>query len=74
MQKLEPAAIALAAHPIPSCADPASLYAQFVNGIYAIGSGAYSAKGLSGLLRAAARLEALKKVERKLKVELNRTA
>jgi hypothetical protein len=63
MQKLMPAAVALADDPTPHCADPAGLYAEYLMRIYMAGDNARSAKGLSGLLKAAAPLKGLKNIE-----------
>jgi hypothetical protein len=72
MKSLVPAAMVLADHPMPHCADPAGLYAEFVNRIYAAGSHARSAQGLSGLLRAAAPVKGLKAIESGLTAEVHR--
>jgi hypothetical protein len=72
MQALLPAAVALAAHPVPHCADPAGLYAEFVDHLYTAGGRARSAKGLSGLRRAMASLTGLPKIEHRLNAELSR--
>jgi len=71
MEKLVPAALGLADHPVPNCADPAGLYVDFVDRIYAAGSNARSAKGLSGLLKAAAPLKGLQVIESRLTAEVN---
>jgi hypothetical protein len=57
---------------MPHCADPAGLYAEFVNRIYAAGDDARSAKGLSGLLKSTVPLKGLKTIESRLTVEVNR--
>jgi hypothetical protein len=72
MKKLIPAVMVLASDPMPHCADPAGLYIEYVNMIYAAGSNASSAKGLSGLLKAAAPLKGLKAIESGLTAEVNR--
>ncbi len=72
MTKLKPTAMVLADYPMPHCADPAGLYAELVNQVYAAGSGARSARGLSGLLKAAAPLEGLKTIESRLTAEAGR--
>ena len=73
MKKLMPAAVASGlAGPIPHCADPGNLYQEYVTGIYAAGYNARSAKGLSGLLRAAAPLKGLKNIESQLAAEVSR--
>jgi|ERR1022692_425196 hypothetical protein len=71
-RELMPAAIALAASPMPRCADPAGIYADFVDRIYAAGDNAHSATGLSALRRAAAPLKGLKEVDHQLAMELDR--
>jgi hypothetical protein len=71
MKKLMPAALVLADHPMPHCADPAALYAEYLDRIYLAGSNARSAKGLSGLLKAAAPLKGLKNIESRLTAEAN---
>lgn len=43
MISLVPAALSLAAHPMPRCADPALLYHDLVNQAYVAGSAARSA-------------------------------
>ncbi len=63
----------MADHPIPHCADPAGLYAEFVTRIYTAGSNARSAEGLSALRRAAAPLKGLREISRKMAAELDRT-
>jgi hypothetical protein len=71
MKKLMPAALVLAADAVPHCADPAGIYAEYVTRIYVAGSSARSAKGLNGLLKAAAPLKGLKKIESRLTVEVH---
>ena len=71
MKKLMPAAMVLAADAMPHCADPAGLYAEYVTRIYAAGYNARSAKGLSGLLKAAAPLKGLRNIESRLTAEVN---
>lgn len=71
MRKLMPAAVVLAGDPVPRCADPGGLYAEYVTRIYAAGDDARSAKGLSGLLKAAAPLKGLKTIESRLAAEVN---
>ena len=66
MRELIPAAVALAARPMPHCADPAGLYAKLIDRIYAAGHNARSAKGLTSLRRAAAPLRSVKAIERQL--------
>jgi hypothetical protein len=72
MKKLVPAALAMADHPMPHCADPDSLYPDFVTRIYTAGDKARSAHGLSALLRAAAPLKGLKKIGHQMAAEINR--
>ena len=72
MKKLVPAALALAGHPMPHCADPESLYPGFVTRIYTAGDKARSAHGFSALLRAAAPLKGLKKIEHLMAAEIDR--
>jgi hypothetical protein len=73
LMKLMPAAAAAtAAGGIPRCADPARLYSEYVYGIYAAGQDARSARGLSGLLKAAAPLKGLTTIESQLTAEANR--
>ena len=74
MRELIPAAVALAARPMPHCADPAGLYAGFIDRIYAAGHNARSANGLASLRRAAAPLTRLKAIKRQLTAELHRDA
>lgn len=74
MRELIPAAVALAARPMPHCADPAGLYAKLIDRIYAAGHNARSAKGLTSLRRAAAPLRSVKAIERQLTAELHRAA
>lgn len=73
MKELVPAALAMADHPMPHCADPAGLYAKFVTRIYSAGHNARSAEGLSALLRAAAPLKGVKEIGHQLTAEINRT-
>jgi hypothetical protein len=73
MKEMVPAALTMANHPIPRCADPAGLYAEFVIRIYRVGDNARSAQGFSALLRAAAPLRGLKRIEHQLTAEINRT-
>jgi hypothetical protein len=73
MKELVPAALVMAGHPMPHCADSASLYPEFVTRIYTVGNNARSAQGLSALLRAAAPLKGLKKIEHQMAAEIDRT-
>ena len=72
MQKLMPAAVALAYDPVPYCADPARLYSNYFVRIYTAGQNERSARGLSGLLKAAAPLKGLTTIESQLTAEANR--
>jgi hypothetical protein len=73
MKKLMPAAVAAGlAGPTPHCADPRDLYDKYVTAIYVAGHNARSAKGLSGLLKAAAPLKGLKHIETRLTAEEKR--
>jgi hypothetical protein len=71
---LVPAALGLAAHPMPRCADPALLYHDLVNQAYLAGSAARSAKTPRLLLKASGQLRALEMTERRLTDETRRTA
>jgi hypothetical protein len=73
MKQLVPAALVLAGHPMPHCADPDSLYPDFVTRIYTASDDARSAHGFSALLRAAAPLKGLKKIEHQMAAEIDRT-
>ena len=73
MQQLPPDVLAMANHPIPHCADPAGLFAEFLVRIYKVGNHARSAKGLGDLLLAASPLKGLKTIEDQLTLELRRT-
>jgi len=72
MKKLMPAAVAAAQGSPPQCADPEGLFSEYVTSVYAAGHNARSAKGISGLLKAAAPLKGLKTMESRLAVEANR--
>jgi hypothetical protein len=73
MKELVPTAYALAGHPMPHCADPDSLYPKFVTKIYTAGYKARSARELGALMRAAAPLAGLKKLEHQMTAEIDRT-
>jgi hypothetical protein len=73
MKGLVPAALTMADHPMPHCADPAGLYAELVTRIYTAGNNARPAEGLSALRRAAAPLKCLKETGYKMAAELDRT-
>jgi hypothetical protein len=72
MKELVPAALTMADHPMPHCADPAGLYAEFVTRIYTAGNNARPAEGLSAHRRAAASLKGLKATGLKMAAELDR--
>jgi len=67
-----PAALAAAQVPPPRCADPDSLYGEYVTTVYVAGDNARSAQGIGGLLKAAAPLKGLKTMESRLAAEANR--
>ena len=58
--------------PPPQCADPDGLYGEYVTAVYVAGRNARSAKGISGLLKAAAPLKGLKTMESRLAAEAAR--
>jgi hypothetical protein len=70
--KLVPTALAAAQAPPPRCADPAGLFSDYVTAVYVAGDSARSAKGMRGLLKAAAPLKSLKELESRLAAEANR--
>lgn len=72
LEPLMPTALALAAQPMPRCADTRGIYANLVLSLYESASKARSAKRLSSLLRAAARLASARKAERQLTAEVIR--
>jgi len=72
MTKLMPAARAATQDSPPQCTDPEGLYTEYVVAVYAAGRNARSAKGISGLLKAAAPLKDLKTMESRLAAEANR--
>jgi hypothetical protein len=73
MSKLVPAVLASGnPDPVPRCADPAGRYVDYLTMIYTAGGNARAAKGLSGLLNAAASLNHLKHIEAQLAAEANR--
>jgi hypothetical protein len=57
--------------PLPSCADPVGLYDRYFTRVYMVGKEASFAKGLSGLLKAAAPLKDMKRIESQLAAEAN---
>jgi hypothetical protein len=70
---LEGFLIGLAAQaPPPRCADPGSLYSEYVTTVYEAGYNARSAQGIGNLLRAAAPLAGLRTIDSQLAVEVNR--
>ncbi len=71
MSPLMRTALLLAGQPMPRCADPRGIYADFVTLIYTAGHHARSATGLGGLLRAAAVLASAMKVQRQLTAEVS---
>ena len=72
MKKLVPIAVAATQDSPPQCADPEGLYSEYLTTVYAAGRNARSAKGISGLLQAAAPLKGLKTMESRLAAEANR--
>ena len=72
MKRLAPAAVAATQESPPQCADPEGLYSGIVVAVYAAGQNARSAKGIGGLLKAAAPLKGLKAMESRLAAEANR--
>jgi hypothetical protein len=73
MSKLMPAVLANGnPDPVPRCADPAGRYVDYLTVIYTAGDNARAAKGLSGLLNAAAPLNHLEQIESRLAAEVNR--
>jgi hypothetical protein len=73
LNKLMPAVVANGhIDPLPHCADPGGLYADYMLRIYQGGYEARVAKGLSGLQKAATRLHGLKKVQSQLVAETKR--
>ena len=72
LNKLVPEAVAAAQAPPPLCADPDGLFSDYVTAVYVAGDNARTAKGISGLLKAAAPLKGLKTIESKLAAEAAR--
>jgi hypothetical protein len=72
MGPLMPTALALATQPMPRCADTAGIYIDLVDDVYQAGDEAHTAKGLSGLLRAANLMQLAVKVEYRLTGEVTR--
>jgi hypothetical protein len=73
MNKLMPAVVGNGnIYPPPHCADPSGLYGDYVNGIFNAGYEARTAKGLSGLQKAATQLDGLKNIQSQLAAEANR--
>jgi hypothetical protein len=73
LKKLVPAALNAADFPSPRCADPEDLYSEYVDAVFLAGDTASTAKGTSGLLKAAAPLKDLKTIEAQMAAEVNRT-
>ena len=72
LKRLVPAALAAAQAPPPRCADPDGLFSDYVTTVYVAGDDARSARGISGLLKAAAPLKTLKTKEARLAAEAAR--
>lgn len=73
LKKLMPAAVATGlADALPHCADPGSLYAGYLTQAYSAGYNARKAKGLAGLLAAAAPLRDLRVMQSRLDAEVHR--
>jgi hypothetical protein len=67
------AATALAAMPIPRCADPAGYYSQMLTRITAAGDNAKTSSGLAAMMLAMVPLKSVPGIEKKLSAELART-
>jgi hypothetical protein len=72
LKKLGPDALAAAQTPPPRCVDPGGLYGDYVTAVFEAGDNARASDGISGLLKAAASLKGLKKIESGLAAEANR--
>jgi len=72
LKRLMPAALVAAQAPPPRCADPGSLYSEYVTTVYEAGYNARSAQGISNLLKAAEPLGSLKALDSQLAAEVNR--
>lgn len=73
LRRLMPAAVATGlASALPHCADPDAQYSEYLTQAYTAGYDARTAKGLSGLLAAAARLNGLKAIQSRLEAEVTR--
>jgi len=70
MRRALPTAIAMAAQPMPRCADTGGIYADLVDDVYRAGARARSATGPGGLLKAAAMLGQASAVEQQLTAEI----
>ena len=57
---------------MPRCADPADRYVEYLTVIYTAGNNARAARGLGGLLKAAAPLNRLRDIEVQLDAEADR--
>jgi hypothetical protein len=64
---------AVAADPMPKCADPKGYYPQFLARITAAGDNAGSASGMGALMVAEVPLQGVQKIENKLSTELGKT-
>ena len=67
-------AAALAAYPIPRCADPHGYYGRILTRIQAAADNASTSSGLSGVILAIAPLKEVPALEQKLTAELRQTA
>lgn len=73
MKKRVPAVLANGnPDPVPRCADPADRYVEYLTVIYTAGNNARAARGLGGLLKAAAPLNRLRDIEVQLDAEADR--
>jgi hypothetical protein len=72
LRKLMPAALAAAQAPPPRCADPGSLYSEYVTAVYTAGDHAHSAAGTTSLLQMAAPLTRLNTLQSQLAAEATR--
>ena len=73
MNKLMPAVVGNGnIYPPPHCADPSGLYGDYADRIFNAGYEARTAKGLSGLQKAATQLDGLKNIQSQLAAEGNR--
>ena len=67
-------AAALAAYPMPQCADPAGYWMQYLTAVKSAGDNAGTANGLGGLILAVAPLKQVPAIQAKLTAELAKTA